>query len=121
MVDVLYRSDRVARPRTLLPVRAIRPGDGWCDDPRDRNYNRPVALPYPASAESLWRDDGLYNIVVVLDHNTRPRARGLGSAVFVHLAREGFEPTEGCVAFTEHDLRMLLARSRPGDAIVVLP
>lgn len=121
MVEVLYRADRVVRPRTLLPVRTIAPDDGWCDEASDRNYNRPVTLPYPASAETLWRDDGLYDIVVLLDHNMRPRVQGLGSAVFVHLARDGFKPTEGCVAFTQHDLRMLLARSRPGDDILVLP
>lgn len=120
LVEVRYRADRVARPVTRLAVRASRPFDGWCDAPGDRNYNRAVTLPYPASAETMWRDDRLYDIVVVLDHNTRPRARGLGSAVFLHLARDGYEPTEGCVALAERDLRMLLARSRPGDAIAVL-
>lgn len=117
--QVLYRPDRVARPRTLLPVRALRPEEGWCDAPGDRNYNRPVRLPYPASAERLWRDDHLYDLVVVFDYNIRPRTRGRGSAIFMHLARDGLAPTEGCLALGLRDLRALLARCAPGSTIAV--
>ncbi len=82
--------------------------DGWCDDPRDRNYNRYVRHPYPASAERMWREDNLYDVVVVLSHNDRPRVRGRGSAVFMHVARTGMTPTEGCVALRlPHLLRLL--------------
>lgn len=118
---VLYRADRTQRPRTGLPVAAIRPRDGWCDAPADRNYNRAVTLPYPASAERMWRDDSLYDLVVVLSHNQRPRVRGGGSAVFVHLARPGYAPTEGCIALGEPDLRKLLGRLRRGDRIWLMP
>lgn len=121
LLEVLYRPDRRARPRTGLPVRPIRPADGWCDAPGDRNYNRAVALPYAASAETLWRDDGIYDLVVVLDHNQRPRRRNGGSAVFLHIARPGFSPTQGCVAFRERDLEWLLARCGPGSRIRIVP
>jgi L,D-peptidoglycan transpeptidase YkuD (ErfK/YbiS/YcfS/YnhG family) len=117
----LYRSDRVGRPRTRLPVRRICPGDGWCDAPADRNYNRPVRHPYPASAERLWREDGLYDLVVVLSHNVRPRVRGAGSAVFVHLARPGYRPTEGCIALRREHLLRLLQRLGLGARICVRP
>jgi len=93
-------------------VRPIAPDDGWCDAPGDRNYNRPVRHPYPASAERLWREDGLYDIVVVLSHNVRPRVRGAGSAVFMHLARPGYRPTEGCIALKREHLLRLLERCR---------
>ena len=109
LTEVFWRSDHARRPRSSLPVRAIRPDDGWCDDPADRNYNRRVRHPYPASAERLWRDDGLYDIVVVLDHNRRPRVRGGGSAIFIHVARKDFGGTEGCIALRARDLRLLLA------------
>ena len=112
LLRVLYRSDRGRRPSTRLPVRPIAPDDGWCDAPGDRNYNRPVRHPYPASAERLWREDGLYDIVVVLSHNVRPRVRGAGSAVFMHLARPGYRPTEGCIALTREHLLRLLERCR---------
>lgn len=117
--EAFYRADRTRRPVSGVPIRVIRPDWGWCDAPADRNYNRFVRLPYPASAESLWRDDGLYDIVVVLGYNDRPRRRGRGSAIFMHLARPGHAPTEGCVALSMRDLRLLLARLRPGDAIWV--
>lgn len=108
LVEVFYRADRVARPLTTLPVRVLHPTSGWCDAVGDRNYNRPVRHPYAASAERMWRDDQLYDLVVVTSHNQRPRVRGGGSAIFMHIARDGYRPTEGCVALSERDLRFVL-------------
>jgi L,D-peptidoglycan transpeptidase YkuD (ErfK/YbiS/YcfS/YnhG family) len=119
--DVLYRADRVRRPGTMLPIRQIAVDDGWCDAPGDRNYNRPVRHPYPASAERLWREDGLYDIVVVLDYNLCPRIRGKGSAIFLHVARPGYRPTEGCIALRKEHLLRLLARLAPGALIRTAP
>ena len=95
--------------------------DGWCDDPVDRNYNRLVTLPSRRSAEGLKRADQLYDLVLVLGYNDRPRVRGKGSAIFVHLARPGLSPTDGCIALSPHDLRMLLTELRPDSTIVILP
>jgi L,D-peptidoglycan transpeptidase YkuD (ErfK/YbiS/YcfS/YnhG family) len=117
--EAFYRADRLFRPPSALPLRAVRPDWGWCDAPSDRNYNRFVRLPYPASAESLWRDDAVYDIVIVLGYNNRPRRRGRGSAIFVHLARSGYAPTEGCVALSLKNLRFLLGRLRQRGAIHV--
>jgi L,D-peptidoglycan transpeptidase YkuD (ErfK/YbiS/YcfS/YnhG family) len=118
--EVLYRPDRIARPRTGLPARPLRRADGWCDAPADRNYNRPVRHPYAASAERLWRQDGLYDLVVVIGYNDRPRVRGRGSAIFLHVARPGLAPTEGCVALPRDDLLRLVRRLRRGDSLRVL-
>lgn len=107
--DVLYRPDKM-RPKSVFRLRPISRRDGWCDSPGDRNYNRPVRLPYSARAEELWRSDGLYNVVAVLGFNDVPRVRNHGSAIFMHIARSGFAPTEGCIALRERDLRRLLAR-----------
>lgn len=115
--QALYRADRMRRPRTSLPLRRIRPGDGWCDAPHDRNYNRPVRLPYPTSAEEMWRRDALYDLVIVIGYNDRPRRRGAGSAIFVHLARAEMTPTAGCLAFMRRHLIQLVAAMRPGDVI----
>ena len=93
--------DRIPRPATRLPVRADpAPDSGWCDDPADRRYNRPVRLPYAARHERLWRDDRLYDVVVVLDYNLARPLPGAGSAIFLHVAAPGFRPTEGCIAVT---------------------
>lgn len=119
LVEVLYRADRVRRPRTRLPVRALRHGDGWCDAAGDRNYNRKVRHPYPASAEHLWRQDHVYDLVVIISHNRLPRVQGHGSAVFAHLARPGLLPTDGCVALSERDLRWLVERCDRRTRLVV--
>ena len=110
---VLYRPDRMARPKTDLPLAAIAPDDGWCDDPADPAYNRPVKLPYAASHEAMWREDGLYDLVGVLGHNDDPPEPGRGSAVFLHVARPDYAPTEGCVALALPDLLMLLEQCGP--------
>lgn len=117
---VLYRPDRGAAPVTGVPVAPLAPDDGWCDDPADPAYNRPVRLPYPASHERMWREDGVYDLVVVLAHNDDPPEPGMGSAIFLHLAREDFSPTEGCVALSRPDLLRLLALAEPGSAVEIV-
>lgn len=107
---VWWRADRGPRPRTRLPVRRIGPADAWCEDPADRRYNRPIRLSEGAAGDRLWRKDRLYDLIVELDHNTRPRVARRGSAVFIHLARPGFRPTAGCIALRPTDLRKVLER-----------
>jgi L,D-peptidoglycan transpeptidase YkuD (ErfK/YbiS/YcfS/YnhG family) len=116
---VWWRADRHSRPVTHLPLRAIRPDDGWCEDPADRAYNRPVRVPPGSKADRLARPDALYDYIVELDHNTRPRIAGRGSAVFIHAARPGFAPTAGCIALNIKTLRHLLARLGPRTRILV--
>jgi L,D-peptidoglycan transpeptidase YkuD (ErfK/YbiS/YcfS/YnhG family) len=101
---VLYRADRLARPRAVVPVQPLAPEDGWCDDPDHADYNRPLTLPHEARHERLWRDDGVYDVIGVLGWNLAPVERGRGSAIFLHVARPGFGPTEGCVALPMADL-----------------
>lgn len=117
--QVWWRADRHARPRTFLPVRAIQPEDAWCEDPRDRHYNQPVRLEAGQGGDRLRRDDHLYDFIVEIDHNTEPRIAGRGSAVFLHLARENFGPTAGCVAMTKSAMLRLLQRIGPETRIVI--
>lgn len=116
---VLYRADRINRPLCQLPISPIERSDGWCDDPKDRNYNRPINHPYPASAEHLWREDELYDLLVVLDHNQRPRIKGCGSAIFMHVAKNGYPPTEGCIALQKKHLKQLLPRLTDNTRIII--
>ncbi len=108
LLRVLYRADRIPVPRTTLAKAPIGPGDGWCDDPASPDYNRPIRLPHDARHERLWRDDALYDLLVVLDWNISPVVRGLGSAIFLHIAARDLAPTEGCVAVSSSDLVTLL-------------
>jgi L,D-peptidoglycan transpeptidase YkuD (ErfK/YbiS/YcfS/YnhG family) len=106
---VLYRADRIRPPVCSVPLEPIAPNDGWCDDLRHPDYNRMVTLPHPGRAEELWRQDALYDIVGVLGWNDDPVERGRGSAIFLHVSRPDYAPTEGCVALPVDTLRQLLA------------
>jgi L,D-peptidoglycan transpeptidase YkuD (ErfK/YbiS/YcfS/YnhG family) len=116
---VLYRADRLATPQTALPCETIAQHAGWCDAPEDKNYNGPVTLPYPASAEALWREDALYDALAVLGFNDDPVMPGKGSAIFLHIAKPDYAPTEGCLALSREDLLAALALARPGDCVLV--
>ena len=116
---VLYRPDREPAPPTRLPVEALDPDAGWCDAPGDPNYNRPIKLPYPKSAESMWRDDHLYDVVAILGFNDHPVVDGAGSAIFLHCARDDYGPTEGCVALKLPDLLSALSDLRRGAKIEI--
>jgi L,D-peptidoglycan transpeptidase YkuD (ErfK/YbiS/YcfS/YnhG family) len=118
---VLYRPDRLARPPTSLPIASIASDDGWCDSPSDPGYNRQVRLPYPASAESLWRGDHLYDIVVVLGHNDDPVMPGRGSAIFFHIATSHYTPTAGCIALAFRDMLDVLALCALATRLMVEP
>jgi L,D-peptidoglycan transpeptidase YkuD (ErfK/YbiS/YcfS/YnhG family) len=114
-----WRADRDPRPRTFLPVRAIGPDDAWCEDPASRHYNRPVRRSSDRGGDRLRRDDHLYDFIVEIDHNRSPRIAGRGSAVFLHLARENFGPTAGCVSMTKAAMLRLLQRLGPRTKIVI--
>jgi L,D-peptidoglycan transpeptidase YkuD (ErfK/YbiS/YcfS/YnhG family) len=117
---VFYRPDREKRPDTRLVALPLAPHDGWCDAPDDPAYNRPVRLPYPASCERMWRDDGVYDLVAVLAHNDDPPVSPMGSAIFLHLARPDFSPTEGCIALARDDMLALLRLAEPGSAVAIV-
>jgi len=118
-VRLWWRPDRGPRPRTVLPVRRIRPDDGWCENPADRRYNQAIRVPPGDPGDLLWRADHLYDLIVEIDHNTRPRIAGRGSAVFLHLARPRFAPTAGCIALTPGSLRRLLSQLYPQTRIEI--
>lgn len=119
MREAWWRADRLPRPDTALPLLPITPQSGWCDAPADPAYNRAVSLPYPASAEALWREDGVYDLVVVLGYNDDPVVPGHGSAIFLHIARPDYSPTEGCVALAREDVLAVLSAARPGDVLQI--
>jgi len=116
---LFFRADRLARPETRLRARAILREDGWCDAPDDAEYNRRVTLPYPASAENLWREDSLYDLIVPLGYNDAPIVPGKGSAIFLHLATPDLSPTAGCVALARADLLRVLAEADRQSQVIV--
>lgn len=123
---IFYRADHVDQPETGLPAQRIAPLDGWSDDPADPDYNRLVSHPETGkralSAEHMWREDALYDVVIVVGHNDDPPVPGHGSAIFMHLARDGYKPTEGCVAMAREDMLELVRHIGPDTRLeIVLP
>lgn len=116
---VFYRPDRGGPPETGLPVIALKPDDGWSDDAGEPTYNRLVPLPCRGSHEQLWREDGVYDLIVELGYNDDPPSAGVGSAIFLHVARAGYKTTEGCVALAQEDLRAVLKRLGGGSVIEI--
>lgn len=114
---VWYRPDRVLRPQTRLPVRPIHPDDAWCEDPSDRRYNRPMR--WDGTGDRLVRSDQLYDMIIEIDHNTVPRVANRGSAVFLHLARDNYGPTAGCITMPRGPLRRLIAGMGPATRIEI--
>lgn len=119
MLRVFWRSDRVERPESKLLTLPIQKNYGWCDDPNYPNYNRLILTPNSASHEILWRDDHIYDIIVELGYNTESPVANKGSAIFLHLAKEDFSPTEGCVAIKEEDLRNVLLAASVGSTLEI--
>jgi L,D-peptidoglycan transpeptidase YkuD (ErfK/YbiS/YcfS/YnhG family) len=116
---VLFRADRGAAPICAVPREPLAPDDGWCDDPADADYNRMIRLPHPAHHERLWRDDAVYDLIGVLGWNDAPVVPGRGSAIFLHVTRADFSPTEGCVALPLRELRAVLAAGLAEIEVVV--
>ncbi|HLU92151.1 MAG TPA: L,D-transpeptidase family protein [Pedomonas sp.] len=120
---VYFRPDRVPPPRTELPIRGLCHHDGWCDDPASPAYNRAVTLPFDASAETLWREDELYDLIVVLSHNDSPPQPGLGSAIFLHCCKYdetgAMKPTLGCISVPRETLLTMLRSCTPQTVIEI--
>jgi L,D-peptidoglycan transpeptidase YkuD (ErfK/YbiS/YcfS/YnhG family) len=117
---IYFRNDRLVLPKVRLPARPIGEHDGWCDDPRSPAYNRLVRIPNEWSHEKMWREDGLYDVVVVVGYNDDPPEGEWGSAIFLHIARDDMSPTQGCVAFARSDLLELLPLIGPDTRLRVL-
>lgn len=117
--EVWYRADRISGLKTGLSIREIKQQDGWCDDPGDVAYNKWVRLPYFGRTESLWREDDLYDLLVVIGYNDSPPAANLGSAIFMHVAAEDGSSTAGCVAMELPDLVKVVSFMQLGDEIEI--
>ena len=117
---VFWRPDRLPTPPvTGLEVVDLKPYMGWCDDPGHEDYNHLITLPHPGSHEILWRDDALYDIVVEIEYNANPVEPGKGSAIFIHVAKPDYSPTEGCIALDRDHLLALLRESNDETTVVI--
>jgi L,D-peptidoglycan transpeptidase YkuD (ErfK/YbiS/YcfS/YnhG family) len=116
---IYYRADRLSNMKFIIDSAVINKNDGWCDDQKSELYNRYIQFPFQESAERLYRDDHIYDILCVLDYNTSPVIPGLGSAIFLHVAKSGFLGTEGCVAI-EREALIEIATNLTADSTIVI-
>ena len=119
MREIIYRADRLHIPACALPLRAMQPDDGWCEQPDDINYNKLVTSPYVVPVDQMWRDDHLYDVVIVLGYNDNPVVAGKGSAIFLHLARPDFSPSAGCVTLSSDDVLRIVREATPQSTVTV--
>ncbi len=119
--QLIYRADRLPRPETQLPIEVLTPDTGWCEDPADPDYNKKIVLPHAGAVDCMTRDDSLYDLCVVIGYNDDPVVAGKGSAIFMHLAREEFTPTAGCVGLKQEDLLQVLQSCSAETHITILP
>jgi len=116
ITEIYFRPDRL---RGLKSAKRLKPSDGWCDAPTSKDYNRKVRLPFQPSHENLWRMDEAYDILAITNHNQRPRVKGAGSAIFLHLWRKGATGTEGCIALKRSDMLVVLAKLKGKTYLVI--
>lgn len=117
--DCWFRPDKWQTPIQTLKTLEITPNSGWSDDPTDPDYNRPVTLPHGYSHESLWRTDNQYDVIIPLNYNFAPVVPGAGSAIFFHLAKPDYGPTEGCVAVSHADMEAILPLLTPQTRMII--
>jgi L,D-peptidoglycan transpeptidase YkuD (ErfK/YbiS/YcfS/YnhG family) len=119
LIQVFYRADRIKKIKTDLPKKTIARNMGWCDDSRSNNYNRLIKLPFNFSYEKLYRKDNIYDLVVLINYNTKPIIKNKGSAIFIHISRKNFSPTRGCIALKKKNLLQILSKVKKNTKIKI--
>ena len=106
---ILYRKDRL-NISTKFKKKVIKKNMGWCDDPKSSHYNKLVRLPFAYKHEKLFKKENIYDIILVLNYNMSPIRKNKGSAIFIHVAKNNFKKTEGCVAIKKQNLVKLIRK-----------
>ena len=107
---LLYRKDRIKKIKKKIKKIEIKKNMGWCDDPRSKNYNKLIRLPFKFTSEKLYRKDNVYDIILVLNYNINPIRKAKGSAIFIHISKKNFSPTKGCVAIKKVEIKKLVKK-----------
>jgi len=108
--SIFYRKDRVSKLKTLLKKTVIKKNMGWCDDSNSKYYNKMIKFPFNLGAEKLWLKENIYDVLIILDYNLRPTIKKKGSAIFLHISRRNYKPTEGCIAIAKKDMNLLITK-----------
>jgi len=120
LTKVFYRSDRIKTIKTKLSKIIIKKNMGWCDDSQSKFYNKLIFLPKKVGHEKLYRRDNIYDIIVLLDFNINPIIKNKGSAIFIHIAKEKYQSTQGCIALKKNNLLKLLSVVKNKNKIKIM-
>ena len=119
IIKIYYRSDKIKKIETLIKKNKIKKNMGWCDDPNSRFYNKLINLPTKYSHEKLYRNDNLYDLIVVLSYNTNPIIKNKGSAIFLHIAKNSYRKTKGCIALKKNHLIKIISKIKKNTKIKI--
>ena len=120
ITKIYYRADRIKNIQTSLKKIKIKKSVGWCDDPNSNFYNKEITLPTNFSHEKLYRKDNLYDLIVVLDYNMHPIIKNKGSAIFIHVAKNNYQPTHGCIGLKKIDLLTILKKIKKNEKVKII-
>ena len=118
--EIFYRKDRVKSLISRLKKTVIRKNMGWCDDPKSKKYNKLIYFPFKYSAEKLYRRENIYDIILVLNFNMNPVKKNKGSAIFIHVAKKNFQPTQGCIALNKFELIKLVKSIKINTVVKII-
>ena len=117
--NIFYRKDRIKSIKTKLAKRIIKKNMGWCDDTNSKYYNTLIRFPFSGSAEKLYITNNSYDIILVIDYNLKKIKKNKGSAIFLHIAKKNYESTEGCIAVSKRDFKLLLRHIKKNTKILI--
>jgi len=119
IIKIYYRPDKIKKIKTLIKKIKIKKNMGWCDDPNSRFYNKLINLPTKYTHEKLYRNDSLYDLIVVLSYNTNPIIKNKGSAIFIHIAKNSYKKTKGCIALKKEHLIEIISKIKKNTKIKI--
>ena len=105
--SLYFRKDKNQKPKTDIKTKIIKKNMGWCDDSRNKLYNKEIIIDKITKHEKLFRSDNTYDYVLVIKYNTKKRRPFKGSAIFIHLTKN-YKPTAGCIALKKKDFLIML-------------
>ena len=120
IVKIYYRKDRIKKINSKFNLIKIIKKMGWCDDPNNKNYNQLIKIPSKYSYERLFRKENIYDLIIVLNYNMNPVIKNKGSAIFIHIAKKRFQPTEGCIAISKKNLLYLIRNISKNTKIKII-
>ena len=119
LISMFYRKDRIPIIKSCFKKKKIKKHMGWCDDTNSKFYNKLVRLPFDLSAEKLWINENIYDVIVVINYNLKPVIKNKGSAIFLHIAKKNYTPTKGCVAINKKDMFLLISKINKKSKLII--